>query len=139
MSSAKVARMGLPFSPCDGGEEHAVGLEAAHFAGGEVGDDDDAAADEFFRGVALGDAGEDLAGREVGAEVYFEAEELVGFGDALGDVDLGDAEFDFDEVVDGDLWGGFGGAGGDGGLRGYGGEDAGRWGVGVRGVRGARW
>ncbi len=44
-----------------GGEEHAVGLEAAHLAGGEVGDDDDAAADEFFGGVPLGDAGEDLA------------------------------------------------------------------------------
>src|ERR1700679_3577791 len=39
----------------------------------------------------------------VGAEVYFEAEELVGFGNALGDEDLGYAEFDLGEVVDGDL------------------------------------
>ena len=39
MSSPKVARMGLPSSPCGGGEEHAVGFEAAHLAGGEVGDD----------------------------------------------------------------------------------------------------
>lgn len=28
-----------------GGEEHAVGLQASHLAGGEIGDDDDAAAD----------------------------------------------------------------------------------------------
>ena len=84
-----------------GREEHAMGLEAAHFAGGEVGDDDDLAAYEFFRGVELGDAGEDLAAA-FGAEVDFEAEELVGFGDALGEEDFGYAEFDFDEVVDGD-------------------------------------
>ena len=83
-----------------GGEEHAVGFEAAHLAGSEVGDDGDAAADELFGGVVLGDAGEDLAG--LVAEVDFEAEELVGFGDALGDDDLGDAEVDFEEVVDGD-------------------------------------
>jgi len=91
-----------------------VGFEAAHFAGGEVGDDDDLAADEVFRGVPLGDAGEDLA--LFVAEVDFEAEELVGFGDALGDEDLGYAELDFYEVVDGDLGAGVGGAGGDGGL-----------------------
>ena len=114
----------------DGGEEHAVGLEAAHLAGGEVGDDDDLAADEFFGGVPLGDAGEDLA--FFVAEVDFEAEEFVGLGDALGDDDLGYAEIDFDEVVDGDLWGvavcwsagasvwrGGGALGGDGGAGGY--------------------
>ncbi len=77
-----------------------MGLEAAHLAGGEVGDDDDAAADELFGGVPLGDAGEDLA--FFVAEVDFEAEELVGLGDALGDEDFGYAEIDFDEVVDGD-------------------------------------
>lgn len=84
-----------------GGDDHAVGLEAAEFAGGEVGDDDDFAADEGFGGVGLGDAGEDLAGFR--AEVDFEAKELVGFGDALGDLDLADAELDFGEVVDGDF------------------------------------
>ena len=77
-----------------------MGFEAAHLAGGEVGDDDDAAADELFGGVPLGDAGEDLAA--FGAEVDFEAEEFVGLGDALGDEDLGDAEVDLGEVVDGD-------------------------------------
>ena len=99
-----------------------MGLEAAHLAGGEVGDDDDVAADELFGGVPLGDAGEDLA--LFVAEVDLEAEELVGLGDALGDDDLGDAEIDFGEVVDGDLsvscgvsWS----------VR----EDAGGWGFGV--------
>ena len=43
-----------------------MGFEAAHLAGGEVGDDDDAAADEVFGGVPLGDAGEDLARGRVG-------------------------------------------------------------------------
>ena len=113
------------------GEEHAVGFEAAHFAGGEVGDDDDAAADEVFGGVPLGDAGEDLA--FFVPEVDFEAEEFVGFGDALGEEDFGDAELDFDEVVDGDLGGGVGGAGC---ARGLTGEDAAGLGFGVRG-RGA--
>ena len=37
-----------------------------------------------------------------GAQVDFEAEQLVGLGDALGDDDLGDAEVDLGEVVDGD-------------------------------------
>ena len=91
-----------------------MGFEAAHLAGGEVGDDDDAFADELFGGVPLGDAGEDLA--VFVAEVDFEAEEFVGLGDALGDDDLGDAEVDLDEVVDGDLWG-VGDVGGCGGWR----------------------
>jgi len=80
-----------------------VGFQAAHLSGGEVGDDDDLFAEELFGGVPLGDAGEDLA--LFVAEVDFEAEELVGLGDALGDDDLGDAEVDLDEVVDGDLGG----------------------------------
>src|SRR5260370_37798796 len=88
-----------------------MGLQTAHLAGGEVGDDDDAASDEFFGGVRLGDAGEDLA--LLVAEVELEAEELVGLGYALGDDDLCDAEIDLDEVVDGDL-GGVGGGGGSG-------------------------
>ena len=86
-----------------GGEEHAVGLQAAHLAGGEIGDDDDFAPDQLFGGVPLGDAGEDLAGFV--AEIDFEAEKLVGFGDALGYDDFGYAEVDLDEVVDGDLGG----------------------------------
>ncbi len=77
---------GLAVFARGGGEQHAVGLEAAHLAGGEVGDDDDVAADEVLGGVPLGDAGEDLA--LFVAEVDFEAEKLVGLGDALGDEDL---------------------------------------------------
>ena len=76
-------------------------FEAAHLAGREVGDDDDAASDEVFGGVPLGDAGEDLAGFV--AEIDFEAEQLVGFGDALGDKDFSYAELDFGEVLDADL------------------------------------
>ena len=123
-----------------------MGLKTAHLAGGEVCDDDDAAAEEVLRGVPLGDAGEDLA--FLVAEVDFKAEELVGFGDALADDDLGDAELNFAEVVDGDLggavgwaggvgvgWGGFalGGEGGracDVGAGGLLGEGAGAWGRG---------
>ena len=99
-------------------------LESTHFAWGEVGDDDDAASDEFFGGVPLGDAGEDLAGFV--AEVDLEAEKLVGFGDVFGDDDAGDAEIDFDEVVDGDLRGVW-----EGGGEGGGGEGTGGGGFGV--------
>ena len=84
-----------------GGEEHAMGFEAAHLAGGEIGDDDDFATDQLFGGVPLGDAGEDLA--LFVPEVDLEAQELVGLGDAFGDDDFGYAEVDLDEVVDGDL------------------------------------
>ena len=48
-----------------------MGLQAAHLAGREIGDDHDATAEELFRRVMLGDTGEDLAAREIGAEVDF--------------------------------------------------------------------
>ncbi len=54
----------------------------------------------------------------LGAEVYFEAEELVGLGDALGYEDFGYAEVDFGEVFDADLRGGLRGF--VGGGRGFG-------------------
>ncbi len=119
-----------------------MGIEAAHLAGGEVGDNDDFAADELFGGVPLGDAGEDLAAAHTGfrAEVDFEAEELVGFGDALADEDAGDAELDFGEVVDGDLSGSrsvYGGAGEDG-LR-QSGTAFGRAGIGPAEAGPFRW
>ena len=72
------------------GEQHAVGFEPAHLAGREVRDHDDAAADEVFGRVPLCYARQDLA-FAVGAEVDFEAQQLVGLGDALGDEDLRDA------------------------------------------------
>ena len=80
--------------------------------GGEIGDDDDFAADEGLRCISLGDSGQDLAGFV--AEVDFETQQLVGFGDALGDFDLGDAELDFGEVVDGDFVAGSSGGRGGG-------------------------
>jgi hypothetical protein len=105
-----------------------VGFEAAHLAGGEVGDDDDASTDELFGGVPLGDAGEDLP--LFVAEIDFEAEEFVGFGNAFADEDLSDAELDLGEVVDGDLGRGVGGLSGMLGGRSAG-KDAGGMGVGV--------
>ena len=81
-----------------GGQQHAVRLEAAHLARSKVGDDHDLAADQLLRLVVLRDAGQDLA--LLVAEIDFEAQELVGLGNALGDEDLGDAQVDFDEVVD---------------------------------------
>ena len=39
------------------------------------------------------------------AEIDFKAQQLVGLGDALGDLDLRNAELDFEEVVDGDFVG----------------------------------
>src|SRR6185437_10290182 len=135
---------GLAVFAVRGGEQHAVRLEAAHLAGCEVGDDDDVAADQLLGGVPLGDAGEYLP--LFVAEVDFEAEQLVSLGDALGDEDAGDAEVDFNEVVDGDLRGvGSGGGFGDGvdglgdGVHGGVGGDGGdgrlaEFGVSVRGV-----
>ena len=76
-------------------------LESTHLARREVGDDDDAAPDEVFRGVPLGDAGEDLTLFE--AEIDFESEQFVGLGDALADQHLGNAKLYLREVVDGDL------------------------------------
>jgi len=112
------------------GEKHAVGFQTAHFARGEVGNDHDLAADQVLGCVPLGDAGEDLT--LFVAEVDFEAEELVGFRDALSYENLGYAELDFDEVVDGDLRTGIGGAGGDRCLRGRGSEWGAWRGFGVR-------
>src|SRR5579863_10271121 len=50
-----------------GGDDHAVGFDAAKFARSEIGDDGDFPADERFRLVILGDAGADLA--DFGADV----------------------------------------------------------------------
>ncbi len=77
-----------------------MGFEATHLARGQVGDDNDAASDQLLRRVPLGDAGEDLAALR--AEIDFEAQQLIGLRDALADDDLGHAEVDLDEVVDGD-------------------------------------
>ena len=93
-------------------DDHAVRFVSAQLPGGEIGDDDDFAADEGLRCIGLGDSGQDLA-RFV-AKVDFETEQLVGFGNALGDFDLGDAELDFGEVVNGDFVAGSSGGRGGG-------------------------
>src|SRR5262249_5429713 len=85
------------------GDDHAVGFDAAEFAGREVDHHGDFAADEFFRLVELGDASADLA--DFGADVDGELKQLVGADNALRGFDLADAHFDFGEVVDGDFFG----------------------------------
>ena len=84
-----------------------LGFDAAKFAGSEVGDDDDLAADERLRSVGLGDSGDDLA--DFDADVDGEAQEFVGLLNLFGGEDGADAEVDLDEIVDGDV--------GVGGLR----------------------
>ena len=98
-----------------GGDDHALGGKAAEFAGFEIGDDDDFAADELFGLIGEGNAGDDGAGFGF-ADVDFEVKEFVGTFDFFGGFDFADAEVDFGEVVDGDGWrewsdgnGGFGG------------------------------
>ena len=92
---------GLAAFGLGGGKQHAVGLQPAHLARRKIGDDHDAAADQLFGRVPLGDAGENLA--LLVAEIDLEAEEFVGLGDALGDEDLRDAQLDPGEVVDADV------------------------------------
>src|SRR5579871_1858394 len=43
-----------------GGQQHAVRFKTAHFARSQIGDDDDLAADQFFRLIVLRDAGKNL-------------------------------------------------------------------------------
>src|SRR5580698_3166365 len=97
---------GAAFGADAGGDDHAVGFDAAEFARGEVGDDDDFAVDQFFWLVELRDAGADLA--DFGADVDGELEQFVGADDALGGFDLADAHLDFDEIVDTDTLHAFG-------------------------------
>src|SRR5580704_7979758 len=97
---------GAAFGADAGGDDHAVGFDAAEFARGEVGDDDDFAVDQFFGLVELCDAGADLA--DLGADVYGELEQFVGADDALGGFDLADTHFDFGEIFDADALHAFG-------------------------------
>ena len=86
---------------------------ASVMAGGEVGDDDDGAADHVLGLDVFADAGADLAGR-ARAVVDLELQELVGLGVELGGEDLGDAEVELGEVLDGDLGLGYRRRGGNG-------------------------
>src|SRR6185369_518868 len=97
---------GAAFGADAGGYDHAVGLDAAEFARGEVDDHYYFAADQGLWLVVLGDASADLA--DFGADVYGELEELVGADDAFGGFHLAYAHLDFGEIFDADFfgWGG---------------------------------
>ena len=107
----KAGEDGAAFGADGGGDDHAVGFDAAKFARSEIDDDGDFAADQFFRFVELRDAGADLA--DFRADVHGELQEFVGADDALGGLDLADAHFDFGEILDADFFAG-GGCGGRG-------------------------
>ena len=87
-----------------GGDDHAVGFDAAEFAGREIGDYGDFATDKGFGFVKLRDACADLA--DFGADVYGELQEFVGAYDAFGGFDLTYAHFDFGEIFDADFFAG---------------------------------
>src|SRR4029077_20978996 len=92
---------GAAFRADGGSDNHAVGFDAAEFARGEVDDDGDFAADQFFRFVELRDAGANLA--NLGADIHCEVQQFVRADDAFGGLDLADAHLDFSEVLDADF------------------------------------
>src|SRR3990172_10159205 len=75
-----------------GGDDHAVGFDAAELARLEVAHHNDFAADELFRRVDGGYAGDDLA--DFVAEIHHHFEDLVRAGDFFGGFHLADAHFD---------------------------------------------
>src|SRR5580692_5860836 len=83
------------------GKQHAVRLETAHLAWGQVGDNDDSLADQLFGRVPLGNAGENLA--LLITKIDLETKQLVRFRDTLGDDNLRNPEVNLDEVVNRDL------------------------------------
>src|SRR6516162_10844064 len=83
------------------GDDHAVRLDAAQFAGSQIRNHGNLAADELLRLVVLRYASADLA--NFGANVHGELQEFVRADDALGRLDMAHAHFDFREIVDPDL------------------------------------
>ncbi len=108
-----------------GGQHHAFAQAELHFARREVGHQYGELADQVFRLVGAGDAGEHIAGARLAvgrgfAHVEGEAQQ---FGRAFHSFGMGDAsnaQIDFGEVVDGD----------EGVLRGVGSRCCGRHGLG---------
>ena len=92
----------LAIHGADGGEEHAVGIQAHHLARGEVQDGGDLFSHELFGLVEGVNAGEDLAGG-AGAVVEAELQQLLRFLDGLAGEDLDDAHVAAGEVVDADV------------------------------------
>src|SRR5258708_5508512 len=93
---------GSAFGAYRGGDDHAVGFDAAEFAGRKINDHGDFAADQLVGLIVLGDASANLA--NLGANVDCELQQLVRADDALGGLDLADAHLDFSEVLNADLF-----------------------------------
>src|SRR5882724_509450 len=89
---------GAAFGADGGGDDHAVGFDAAEFARREIHDDRDFAADQFLGFVELRDAGANLA--DLGANVHGEFQQFISAYDTLGGLDLPDAHFDFGKILD---------------------------------------
>src|SRR6266852_3280507 len=77
---------GTAFGADGGGNDHAVGFDAAEFARREIHDHGDFAADQFFGFVELRNARTDLA--NLRADVHGELQQFVRADDALGSLDL---------------------------------------------------
>ena len=82
-------------------QNHALALDAAEFAWGEVDQKRDLPAHDLLWGEVLGDAADDSAG--VQACVDGELQKLVGLGDLFAFKDGSDTEVQFGEVVEGDF------------------------------------
>ncbi len=102
-----------------GHEDHALGHDVHHLAGGKVGDEGYLFAGDGFGCVVFGYTGEDGAGVYTG--LYRQFEELVALLHFLGFDDLAYADVELGEVVEYDLWfEGFYGARSVGGFSGLG-------------------
>ena len=81
-----------------------LGPERPDLLGREVGHGGDLPADQFLRGVVVGDLGRALALADLGAEIH---EQLVGglarLGEGLDPSDGADADVDLQEVIETDL------------------------------------
>ena len=84
-----------------GHQDHALGLDAADGAGGEVREDADLLAQHVLRAVVFGNAGDDGAG--IDARVDGEFQQLVGLGDAFGLEDRGGTDVHRTELVKSDF------------------------------------
>src|SRR5260370_3958427 len=90
------------FGADGGGDDHAVGFDAAKLARREIDDHGDFAADQFFWLIELRDAGANLA--NLRADIDGELKQLVRADDALGGLNLPDAHLHFGKVLNADLF-----------------------------------
>lgn len=92
---------GLALGPNGGGDDHAVGFNAAQFSRREVHNDYYFASDKLFGFVRGGDAGDDLA--YFCADIYGELQNFVRALNAFSGFHFADAQFNFQEILDGNL------------------------------------